>query len=93
MSVHDFHCSHDWRVQFSGETQSYYLFDAENKIIAVFPREGRTFEFFNQYVKFCVGHMEVVFFYEKTFKKLYRQMAGHNRKRKIWNRVEKFELR
>jgi len=93
MSLHDFHFAHDWKCKFSGETQSYYLFDAEDKIIAVFPREGRTFEFFNQYVKFCVGHMEVVFYYEKTFKKLYRQMVGYNRKRKIWNRIEKFELR
>jgi len=93
MSVHDFHFAHDWKCEFSGETQSYYLFDAENKIIAVFPKEGRNFEFFNQYVKFCVSNMEIVFYYERTFKKLYRQMTGHDRKRKIWNRIEKIESR
>jgi len=89
MSIHDFHLIHDWRVEFSGEKQAFYLFDAENKIIAIFPREKRNSEFFREYVKFCIGNMETVFFYGKKFEKLYQGMAGLLRRRKIFNRMEK----
>jgi len=89
MSFQDFHLTHDWRVEFSGEKQAFYLFDAENKIIAIFPREKRNSEFFREYVKLCVTNMQVAFLYGGKFKRFYQKMAGLLRKRMIWNQVEK----
>jgi len=80
---------HDWRVVFSDEKRAFYLFDAENKIIAVFPQEKRDFNFFRQYVEFCMGFIETVFFYDAQHKKLYQRMAGTDRKKKLYRRIDK----
>jgi len=91
MSVQDFNLCHDFRVQFSSSKNAYYLFDSQNKVIAIFPQEKRNFEFFSEYVKHSITHMQNVFFYSGKFKKLYKEMTGSKRKDAIWKRIEKDE--
>lgn len=89
MSLPDLNCPHDWKVEYSSEKNAFYLFDAENKIIAIFPQEKRDYLFFKEYVKYSVLHMSSVFWGFGKYRKLYDRMSGLPRKKKMWARMDK----
>ena len=91
MAILDVNLCHDFKIEYSSSKNAYYLFDSQNKVIAIFPQEKRDFDFFSEYVKHCLIHMQNCFFYSGKFKKLYKEMTGAKRKETIWKRIEKDE--